>query len=1146
MSNQTATSMVSATAYIPSPLDRSATASLKALKTSPPTATHTHDGVAAGPASTDQGRTDANFFKGAMTAIRNVWPGRRARHDFKGDNLAPPAAEPGRIPDLPHPPDRVDYRPLEIELVPQFLELVSDFNIIRDSIDVSQLESGGLRKNYQTSPKLRVIYELDIDAIVTNACLKLRDQPLLFDSKAARTKPVFREMCHPYAIFAQRNKLRSLAHTRKAERRYAHETFVAFGTLPKALEDDILVPVHEEARLPDVTESTVAIVSQRGLDNALLDEIKECREYPEFVDSNIDAYLSQCNRLQDNEHVILRADDGGDSVISRIVSSDCRPYEPGRPVDHDAIDIEVMSERLDERVKVLGLRRPEWLQDILDEPQDKIHRTRALHGKWNFAVEFLVNQWHKYMHDPAEKIKRKEDVKALHALCAKDQTPECLPRLRRLEKHKPGAAKPSGVRPYMFESEEEYLNQDSTDYTSSQEQDLTPPGSRVSKLRRSTRHTKLEEHHRIAKWVCDMDEVDFVDANAYDGCSCNHRAAKGVRDYREEAEYNLAMSKDYLMFPLVHTYQMDLINDQKLHRCHEELPDDYTSSLYPTVKTEEEWQALLTEQWQVLEYDGWDISPEDEEVVASGVSTIVFVDDNDELDCDSNRDLKSDSELDDQRVSLTDHHTGIFIDVPWKEYLYNAEVPQNQSTCEEFYPGWLLDMRKEHDFPVFIDYDLKIYQHEQHALNVDQHPLYKGPMSAGPSEVWPTLPGRPVYHNILDMDYMFEIMKGKLMPGVIEHLYDLGLDEVYRARDSKKHDNIVREELIDMWHALKRHNFKDIRKEIQAAEWERIRRRRPECPLNERRQYQRVPEAEFQACSADWERYVSQKGPHSDFRAYLTDLEEFRLNMEGWTYRWVDAVDYHFKNHPYVQPQKDANRVKNWVLSLDPPSMVGPNLYDDCDCGQLAAIAVGGCRAEKEPDWKKMSRLYELFPARFNKKAELWGRMANRHLEVFDGWWPKDNEMPCCNPVLQDCRLHETWSDNLYVLMDTTVYEANKCVRFYNCELPVPGCPGRYDCTLYPDNFQTIPGDKFDGLKPRCNCCGDMIYEWTGQCVNCTMRTLPGFPETIIGCDVVVLLCSLVRDSCYKCYQPWNVLGHCLNCMTTWQDFPGFIKTAMA
>jgi hypothetical protein len=83
------------------------------------------------------------------------------------------------------------------------LELIPDFDTIRDSINVSKLENGGSQKTSQTSLKLRVIYELDIDAIVTKACFKLRDQPLLFDLKATRTKSVFRKMCHPYALRAE-------------------------------------------------------------------------------------------------------------------------------------------------------------------------------------------------------------------------------------------------------------------------------------------------------------------------------------------------------------------------------------------------------------------------------------------------------------------------------------------------------------------------------------------------------------------------------------------------------------------------------------------------------------------------------------------------------------------------------------------------------------------------------------------------------------------------------------------------------------------------------------------------------------------------------------------------------------------------------
>ncbi|OAK96471.1 hypothetical protein IQ06DRAFT_351891 [Phaeosphaeriaceae sp. SRC1lsM3a] len=1076
-------------------------------------------------------------------------------HYFNADNLASPVVDPEKLPDPPNAPSRVNYLPLEVLSDPVLHEPFPEFDTIWDSVKVARMNSTGSSKEHQTLLKHFVVYELDTAAIALEndrefqqdfrrmcisydmfapdhahlgvfAVSRLFEEPqfhqasreVVLEDQEDDTLVEVQEVIHIHEDIEVREELQVIERDSASDLTEVNsedvdvekeiedcvkepqqellptESSDEWGTdVEKEIEgyveevQDKLTPTVisvESSTFKQIPKMTITITISVSYE-PWLEELIKRHGCPVFIDDDIEEHLCRCYRRQQCGNVKFLADDGGSSCISKAVNSSGRPSWPGRSITHDALDIGYMLEKL----KTIG--SPQVLQTIFNKDAEDIICTRALFSKVNFAREQLVQEWHKPW---ATRISASNGYKT-----SKNWSEFVL----RLRKHAPGSG--SQFRPYLTIQGEEFLNEECTDYTLSREEDETSADSMVNRLRISPLHEKLVDHHRIANWVCDLDDIDLVDPNAFDSCYCNICAALEVHFYRAEGDYNVEeVGKHNELYGISYTGEGDLVNDQGDHRCHKELKDSWP-----------------TEAWQVLNYD-WDMDLPDVDVAAFDDWDNDYEDDDDgtsdddlgdglddDLDNDADNDSDSDSDSppdsDEQHVSFIDQLPGEFIELPWMKTETSIEVSQalptsaetllgskalvplpktaSSSISDEIYPAWLLRIMEQNQNPVFIVTCMKAYDEILCHLNQVQDVEYMGNdiPEYGSDPGNPTIPCRPVNDDALDIDFMLEDLKDFADPAMIADIISLGRDVVVRTRSLKDNENIIREKLITDWHLLKRKHL-GIKCEAHVIELEKIRiaRCRNECPLDER----------------------GRHGPDSEFRAYLTIEEEEVINVNCFDY--VAYFDCGPVDNIMERTLKDPDnsekfgkierhiRITGWVLGLKDEGLVDPNKYDYCHCMWLASTTVDHYRAEEEHGGEQMSleSLIEssipCFPKYFNTPEVLGERIASRNKEIADDHeeYERMRRRPRCQRVLQDCWIHELQTDSLFVLLDTTVYDANSRISLPGGPLPVPGDEL---LTHYPPGYQVVPRQKlikYRDLKERCIVCWHEVH-WTGQCTGC-------------------------------------------------------------
>jgi hypothetical protein len=192
------------------------------------------------------------------------------------------------------------------------------------------------------------------------------------------------------------------------------------------------------------------------------------------------------------------------------------------------------------------------------------------------------------------------------------------------------------------------------------------------------------------------------------------------------------------------------------------------------------------------------------------------------------------------------------------------------------------------------------------------------------------------------------------------------------------------------------------------------------------------------------------------------------------------CIDYNYRNadveyepsiiHKATQKNSENtrsesySRVPNWIYDIDQKSLLDPNAFHGCECGQLVVTALSSYRDEKEHNYKAIKGFESLFPIGVLDGTELHDAMAYL---VHDPLLPEHATRPRSQKIVQTCELHHTVTNNIFVLVDTSVDDINGRVSDPNGLLPAPGIEG----VTYPSRFQTAVGFKdipYEQRPPRC------------------------------------------------------------------------------
>jgi hypothetical protein len=178
-------------------------------------------------------------------------------------------------------------------------------------------------------------------------------------------------------------------------------------------------------------------------------------------------------------------------------------------------------------------------------------------------------------------------------------------------------------------------------------------------------------------------------------------------------------------------------------------------------------------------------------------------------------------------------------------------------------------------------------------------------------------------------------------------------------------------------------------------------------------------------------------GPTASFRAYITDDENEMMNQgacEFNTHRRrveeVGEVQAVLRTHEKFVKVKAKNPVLDWVNNkADQDGLIDPNAYGECDCGAAAMKALRAYRYEVEHRYSPLTnKTFQKFPLRKYRGPD------DRYISSVDEVRP-----PHCQKISQICEQHETKTDNIWILVDTSIEAINDRLSAPGGLLPVPG-----------------------------------------------------------------------------------------------------------
>jgi hypothetical protein len=364
---------------------------------------------------------------------------------------------------------------------------------------------------------------------------------------------------------------------------------------------------------------------------------------------------------------------------------------------------------------------------------------------------------------------------------------------------------------------------------------------------------------------------------------------------------------------------------------------------------------------------------------------------------------------------------------------------------------WVDLLKVEHELPKFIDKNLVKVLWDQHKNRVGEI-IYCVKTDDGDSDIDSEFSlVRSVMGDSMDLSFMLEMLQGWVPKDVIQQIKELSLATVsrYRHRLTGLNPWIV---------ALSLHWYRKYSPpgsinswgDVMRAERARVRRYRPQCPPDHR-----------YSC-----------GLNSECRPYLTEIEEETMNAGISEYNEYSGtgepsqLQLQLQARPQVELSCDSSTVPAWLDSMDEFKVLDPHAYGPCDCGKMAMVAVLEYRYEKEHGYRSMTQSRLEFPLQFMSSRALCELSAAR--KQGESSMGDEQFLPRSQEVLQICDQHALVSNNLFVLIDTSVDDANMRISNPGGLLPAPGLGWR---SAYPEGFQTKPRSlkiPYDQLAPRC------------------------------------------------------------------------------
>ncbi|KAH4006142.1 hypothetical protein HBI56_099090 [Parastagonospora nodorum] len=314
--------------------------------------------------------------------------------------------------------------------------------------------------------------------------------------------------------------------------------------------------------------------------------------------------------------------------------------------------------------------------------------------------------------------------------------------------------------------------------------------------------------------------------------------------------------------------------------------------------------------------------------------------------------------------------------------------------------------------------------------------------------------GRSVFGDASDMRFMLDHLRDELPAEFVQEFEQSPFESRYRGRDRITNANFWHNQLTLQWYKIKTANTAmpvENWDDTIRAEHDRVRRSTPAYPDIER----------------------GLEGPCSRSRSYLNESEDYIINIGIAEYN--QYCDYENTKLSQLQKNLDArpgntqspnqNHILKWLFSMDECQQLDPNAFDTCDCGVKAVVELKVYRDKVEHGLIPASFFLQEFPISYAPQEVVTARwnMKDESKETTD-----DDCIPRCQKILLGCKLHEIVSNNIFVLINTSVDDINNRISDPEGLLPAPG---QMVSTKFPFGYHTQPRFltiPYDILTKRC------------------------------------------------------------------------------
>jgi hypothetical protein len=333
----------------------------------------------------------------------------------------------------------------------------------------------------------------------------------------------------------------------------------------------------------------------------------------------------------------------------------------------------------------------------------------------------------------------------------------------------------------------------------------------------------------------------------------------------------------------------------------------------------------------------------------------------------------------------------------------------------------------------------------------------------------PTNPGRSVIQDVRDIDFMFNTLEHRLPATFYDQVAHHTQTYWYRYRCWISGANICRDALVLYWHNLHSPVGGNLSiQDVMDFDKGRVKRHRRACPLEMRHHCE----------------------PKSPYRAYLTDEEELIINAGCVDYSLLfrhEGVQCELLKQLEMSPDNiklpGQNPIPAWLDGMTEEEQIDPNAFDICDCGVKAFECTFAYRNETEPGYDPTTshHLDPEFHLVFLDQEYVALRWAMKlgGDETID-----EKRVPRSQTILQNCKLHETVSNNIFVMVDTSFEDINTRISASDGVLPAPGLA---KLSKFPPGYKTQPGFltiPYENLAPRC-VHGHLSHGSYANCMEC-------------------------------------------------------------